>query len=63
MLANGLQFKSLKEVESILNMSDNEYVKAVKADIVIIGKEQETYYYDEKTKQELSLWIIHSGFL
>jgi hypothetical protein len=25
-------------------------VKAVKDDIVIIGKEQETYYYDEKTK-------------
>jgi hypothetical protein len=54
MLAKGLQFKSLKEIKSFLYMSDtsqaNEYVKAVKDDIVIIGKEQETYYYDEKTK-------------
>ena len=54
MLAKGLQFKSLKEIKSFLDMSDtsqaNEYVKAVKDDIVIIGKEQETYYYDEKTK-------------
>jgi hypothetical protein len=54
MLAKGLQFKSLKEIKSFLYMSDtsqaNEYVKAVKDDIVIIGKEKETYYYDEKTK-------------
>jgi hypothetical protein len=54
MLAKGLQFKSLKEIKSFLYMSDtsqaNEYVKAVKADIVFIGKEQETYYDDEKTK-------------
>ena len=48
MLTKGLQFKSF------LNMSDtsqaNESVKAVKDDIVIIGKEQETSYYDEKAK-------------
>jgi hypothetical protein len=42
MLANGLQFKSLKEVESILSMSDNEYVKAVEADIVIIEDSMST---------------------
>jgi hypothetical protein len=44
MLAKGLQFKSLKEIKSFPN------TVSVKADIVIIGKEQETYYYDEKAK-------------
>jgi hypothetical protein len=51
MLAKGLQFKSLKEIKSFLYISGtsqaNESVKAVKDGIVIIGKEQETYYYDK----------------
>jgi hypothetical protein len=70
MLAKGLQFKSLKETNHFCTCQTHlkqEYVKAVKDDIVIIGKEQETYYYDEKTKLwnccTREVWIIHSRFL
>jgi hypothetical protein len=45
MLAKGLHFCTCQDTSQA-----NEDVKAVKDDIVIIGKEQETYYYDEKTK-------------
>jgi P4 family phage/plasmid primase-like protien len=57
MLAKGFQFKSLKEIRTFLNMSDtaqaNMYVNDMKDDIVIIGKEQETFYYDTDSK----LWL------
>jgi hypothetical protein len=61
MLATGLKFNSLKEIKTFLNMSvtaqANEYVNAVKNDIVIIGKEQETYY--DNLEQRLWQWPLN----
>lgn len=54
MIAKGLQFNSLKEITKFISSTKTdqceEYVKTVKNDIVIIGKEQETFFYDEKSK-------------
>ncbi len=50
MIAKGLQFNSLKEITKFISSTKTdqceEYVKTVKNDIVIIGKEQETFFYD-----------------
>jgi P4 family phage/plasmid primase-like protien len=54
MISKGLQFNSLKEIKKFIHMSTQAqscaYVEAVKEDIVIIGKEQETYYYNTITR-------------
>jgi hypothetical protein len=63
-----IEFKTLAEIKKFLNLNKtdlaNYYVKLMKDSMKIIGKEQELYYYDQKTK----LWLcqtkeVYDGFI